>query len=200
MLEKNAEIKRLKDIFIKAKTAPRDEAGYFDDLDFHVEVGSAIVAVGKMKIYELKDELYLFLTDQYAPFRQDAINSLGRSINLMLPTFRDRAYEIWLNDPDENVKIEALSTWVGYFLESRNPEVLKILYNVIINRKSSVRIRKNAIFSLTWVAGKNFIDEHGNRDIMFSLDTDDPEEFGKWVDWSLVINIMKISIPDWKTT
>lgn len=197
MSKSDDEIKRLKDIFNKAKSAPRDESGYFDDLDFHNDVAGAIITIGKKNLFELKDELYPFLKDQYAPFRQYAVNSLGR--HLQLPTFRDKSYEIWLNDPDEDVKESALSNWAGYFLGTRNPAVLKILYEVLSNDEFSVSIRQSALFSLTWVAGDNFINERGNRELMFSLDTDDPEEFEKWVDWSFVINIMKTCIPNWKT-
>lgn len=196
VIERRREIERIKEIFKKAGYADRDDDGYFSDLDFHGAVGDALIDVGKEKYFELKDEIYPYLNDIYPPFREDAVNTLGWR-GFELPTFKDKLHEIWLNDPDKDVKAAALANWAGYYVNSKNPKVLKELYDIFISEEEPIKIRKKALVSLINVAGL-CPDGYEQRRIFFNIKAETHEEFNQEVNWDLVNHIMKSHVPGWR--
>lgn len=196
MSTKNVEIQKLQLIFEKAKTTPRNARNYFRDLELHNDLGDALITVGKKKLYELKNELYYYLHDKFPPFRKDAVMSLGWDTRLKLPTFEDKAYEIWKNDPDEEVCNVALIAWAGYFYGSKNAKILEELYSIFTSENYSVRIRRSALICLMYVADILADDKEANR-ILFDTNIEDHKEFNSSIDWITVNHIMKTCVPGW---
>jgi len=198
MSSRTEHIKALKAVFDKAKNAPRDENGYFQDRDLHNDVGDALIDVGKEALYELKGEIYSYLSDIFPDFRGDAVKTLGWDTRLKVPEFRDRAYEIWLSDPDDDVKAVSLSAWAGYYIGTSNPQVLKILYDILCNEKYDAYIRTHVFTRLLEVA-----EYDAHRDItsyMMLIDESRTNEaLNKVIDWNLVKSIMEKYVPGFKS-
>lgn len=198
MSDERFEIEDLKRIFENAKHAERDETtGHFMDLDFHDDVACAIIDVGKEKIYELKNEVYRYLNDPFPDFRAEAVRTLGYPTRLKLPEFRDKAYEIWISDPDEDVKIAAISAWAGYYDFTSNADVLKKLYKIIQSHQNSVLIRIRAFFCLIYVAEKPQ-DMREGYEILELRELESNQELDKAINWDRIDEIMEKYVPGWK--
>lgn len=194
MSERNDMIIELEAIFDKARTAERDEEGYFIDLDMHGAVGSALIGIGKEKINELRVEVYPYLNDPLPDFREDAVMTLGWHSRLMLPEFRDIAREIWLNDPNEDVRVVALIAWIGYYyFEPKDPKVLLELYEILTSGNFPIRARKHALIGLLDFSNIN-PDRTEQRDIALEMDLETHEEFNAIVDWNKVNRIMQTCV------
>lgn len=189
------EIIELEIIFKQALNAQRDIDGYFSDLDLHGKLADALIDVGKKKIHVLKEELYPYLKDIYPPFRVEAIKSLGWDTRLKLPTFKNKAYEIWKTDPEEEVREVALISWAGYYYETKDPEVLQELYDIAKSENFPVETRRSALVCLMDVANTQ-VDKSEQTRILFD-ESESHIEFNAIVDWALINQIMKTCIPGW---
>jgi hypothetical protein len=193
------EIEKLRKIFERAKNAPRDEQGWFEDLDLHREVGHALIVVGKREIYELEAEIYPYLEDPLADFREDAVTTLGWNNGLSIDDFRcNKAYGIFLKDPDNDVKVAALNAWGSYYAETKDSEVLKILYDILRSDQYYIRIRRYAYTLIYEVA-----DAFTNRfyEINEILDIEgiikSIEQFNASINWKRINKIMQDCVPGW---
>ena len=65
-----------------------------------------------------------------------------------MPEFRDRAFEIFLKDPDDYVKDTALSCWCNYFRGTKNKNILIKLYQILNNDNYSKSIRYTAYYGI----------------------------------------------------
>ncbi len=150
----HTETKALKQIFDMAKIAPRDKDGDFENFEFNNEVDMALFEIGKKRLYELKEEVYPYLKDACIRLRIQAIRTLGYDCGdgLNLPEFKDMAYEIWLNDPDNGVKEAAINEWVTYHVGSKDPIILKYLYNIVYSERYTIHARIVALLGIMEVA------------------------------------------------
>ena len=154
MSSKFQQTETLKQILEQAKLTPRDQKGYFKDYNFSGDLGDALFYIGKGKIYELKDEIFPYLKDADPSLRETAVRALGRSWGkgLNLPEFKDMAYEIWLNDPDNGVKEAAIDEWITYHVGSKDPIILKYLYNIVYSDQHTIHTRVVALLGIMEVA------------------------------------------------
>ncbi len=154
MSNKSEQTEALKKILEQAKLSPRDQKGYFKDYNFSGDLGDALFYIGKGKIYELKDEIFPYLKDVEPSLRRTAIRALGHGWGkgLNLPEFKDIAYEMWLNDPDKEVKEVALSEWIPYYAGTKEPLILKCLYNISYSDQHTIHARVVALLGVMEVA------------------------------------------------
>jgi hypothetical protein len=147
------QIATLKEILKRGKEAPRDDENWINDLELHNAVGEALIDVGKEQIYELADEIYPYLNDPFSEFRAEAVRTLGWSSRLRIKEFcLNQAYDIWEKDPDEEVKIAALAAWIYFYSETKNPEILCKLYNILLEQKFYPRIGAYALDGILDIA------------------------------------------------
>lgn len=189
------EINKLKKIFETAKNTSRNSRYYLKDLELHNELTEALIDVGKNRIFELKEEIYPYLTDNFPTFRLEAIKSLGWDTRLKLLTFKSKAYEIWKTDPEEEVREVALIAWAGYYYETKDPKVLQELYDIAKSENFSVETRRSALVCLMDVANTQ-VDKSEQTRILFD-ESEEHSEFNALVDWDLINQIMKTCIPGW---
>ena len=154
MSNKLQQAEALKKIFEKVKYCSIDKDGYLEDFNFASDLDEALFNVGKEKIYELKDEVYPYLNNIDPSFRETAIRALGFGWGkgLNLPEFRDIAYKMWLNDPNDRVKEAALDEWITYYAGSKEPVILKCLYNIIYSNQCTIHARVVALLGFIEVA------------------------------------------------
>jgi hypothetical protein len=197
MSELTEQVRTLKAVFEKAKHTPRRESGRLTDLDLHGELQHALCVVGDKKLFELKDEIYPYLKDQFSEFREEAVRTLGSCNGLQLDEFRDVAYDIWLNDPNENVKVAALNAWTGYYDGAKNPIILKNLYTIFRNEQYAIRIRVYALYGFMDVADAfSYLAEPS--EILFLTELEDQKELNKAIDWGKMNRLMQQYVPGWK--
>jgi hypothetical protein len=197
MSNKRRQVNKIKKAFEIAKRATRDSEGYFEDLDLHGDVGCALGEIGKEKLYEFKDEVFSYLTDPFAEFREEAIKTLGWDTRLHVPDFQDKAHEIWLNDPDEDVKRAALNAWACYYIDTANVEVMKELYNIFISRDNPIELRTHALAALIDVAEAP-ADRREGYHILSLGDLEEHSELEEAIDWDRVRTLMKKYVPGWE--
>lgn len=192
------QIQGLKELFQKSRNSPRREDGRIADRKLYNTIGEALIIVGKEDIYELAEEIYPFLNDPFPEFRAEAVKTLGWSSRLGIKEFcKDQAYKIWESDPDEDVKIAAIGAWGDYYARTKNPDVLKKLYNITTSLEYSSEIRAWALEGLFEVADA-WKNPREGYDILDLGDYKDPIEFNKVVDWNRVHHVMQECVPGWK--
>lgn len=190
MLDHEKEINEFRELFVKARHAPRRK-NEFEDLRLKDRLVTAIGNVGLARLEEFKHHLYFYLNDPSPYIRGYAIESLGYSDGFFDPEFKDRAYQIWKTDPDEIVRATALVAWVEYHVGTQDPKALKILYDILTSKKYSVMVRKNALCSLLEVSGM-YLEDITKIMVMGSLT---PHQFEKAVEWDKVNHIMDAYVP-----
>ncbi len=197
--ERDTEIKALKAVFVQANNTSRREDHRFSDRDLYWDVAGALIDIGKKQFYELKNEVRFYLNDPYAEFRAEAVRTLGWNTRLGDHDFqKNEAYKIWLEDPDEEVKVAALSSWGTYYVATKDVWVLKILYNILKTKnKYSNRIKAHALDSFLDVADAMSSPSEG-YEILALSELETSEEFNNAVNWPRLHEIMKIYVPGWK--
>src|SRR5690606_13857933 len=68
--------------------------------------------------------------------------------------FKDKAWEIYKNDPDEVVQVTAFLNWFSYYKNTKDKKVLKTLLNILKEHKN-IDIRIEALRGLYLVYGKD---------------------------------------------
>ena len=91
---------------------------YKDDTVLCRQVLNTISIVNQYQILELSNEIAKLLT--LKQLRSFAIESLG--FWLQVPSFKQHAYKIFLDDPELEVKYTALLAWASYYTASKDPE------------------------------------------------------------------------------
>ncbi len=191
------DVEAVRKIFEKAKHTPRDAEGHFEDFKLEGEVYGALMDVGEKKIYELKDEAYKYLDDPLPKYRKEAAIALGWGGNLMVPEFKDKAYEMWLNDPVENVRVAAFVAWAVYYNYTADPKVLQYLYNIIRSHQYTIEVRTYAILALIEVSGEEPLPCEGIN-VLEMAELENQDELTKAIDWDRINYIMKKYVPNWK--
>ena len=186
MSNKAARAKALKEVFEAAKRAPK-KYGFPRDNNLRHDLNDALFAVGKESIYELKDEIFPFLKEENPYFREKAIRVLGydNGDGLNLPEIKDIAYDFWLNDPDDSVRVAALDEWGHCYAFSKNPSILKYLYNVIYSEQYSSDARNRALLNFMRIA-----------DERIPADVHDTYSLGRIKDSKLFLEAMNSSFAD----
>ena len=147
---------------------------------------------GKRQIYDLVPELYKLL-DHWDPYlREPAVANLGWW--LKVPEFKERVYEIFVNDENHNVKFSALQSWTSYYADTQNSSVLEELYKILINDNYYVGVRDVALMGIFDVIGvkSNFYDPYTSDLIRCNL----PSEFNSKVEWKEVTDLLKKYAPN----
>jgi len=183
-------------IFLKLEAELIDEKGklnrklYSDALDIFSIISSE-------KINELESEVFRALKCKDEDIREAAVLTLGLKSRLGVQRFRDVAFKIWLEDESLSVKRAALAVWAGYYDCSQDPVVLKILYEILKNRKYSIDIRCEALFSMFTVMNETskFFNPH-NDTLSFTYPEPTPDEFNKKIDWEELELLLRKYIPE----
>lgn len=152
---------------------------------------SCFSMIGKEKLYELVEEVKSFLSCCDFGLRESAIVTLGLSSRLHLPEFRETAYKIWLEDEDDYVKEAALRSWISYYDNTQNVEVLKTLYSILTNENYTVDARKDALDGIFYVSAEK---------VTFHIQSfhkiTTHQELNDKIDWDEVTNVMKRYAPE----
>lgn len=191
-------IQALKEIFDKAKISSRRPSGKLENLYFHSDLVGAIIKVGEEKLYDLKNELLIYLSDQCPELRSEAVQSLGWDTGFNDKEFqKNEAYQIWLNDPSEDVRRVALVAWARYHAFSKNPIVLKHLYNIFRSEEYSNDIRAHALKKFMDVADEDYYPGEAIR-ILELGEIEDKKTFLASMDWGKINRIMDQYVPNWR--
>jgi len=192
------QVQTLREIFERAKLAPRDKEGCFEDLHLRGEVFHALICAGRDQLTELRDYVYEYITDPYEDFRSEAVESLGWDTGFNDKEFqKNEAYQIWLNDPSEDVRRVALVAWARYHAFSKNPMVIKYLYNIFRSDKYSFDIRSCALSNFIHVADAQTYPRE-IMDILELGEIEDKKTFLASMDWGKINRIMDQYVPNWR--
>lgn len=193
MSEQTTNIEYLRNVLNRAKTDLYLN-GKLDE-ELHEEIFEVFYEIKAHKLTVLANEVYALLNSNDSFIRRDAVAVLGFTTRLHMPEFRDKAYDIFLNDPDDSVKYTALCAWTSYYLESNNNKVLKILYNILIDNNNSSSIRDQAYYGIFTTIDILF---HKRMDITRKnlLKYKTSEEFNKHIDWQELETIMRKYAPE----
>lgn len=194
MSAKTEIIESIRKTLSNAKSGLYDAAGNADRKLFK-ETLSAFSLIKEYNLTILSKEVYQLLESDEPLIRQDAVATLGFTTRLHLPEFRDKAYEIFLNDPDDSVKATALNAWTGYYFKSNNRDVLKILYNILIDNSNYASIRDIAYHGIFTTIDDLFTtsNEITRKNL---LRYKNPEEFNQHIDWQELEAIMRKYAPE----
>lgn len=148
---------------------------------------------GKAGLEELIPELWLLVEHPNPYFRDDAVTNLG--VHFLVPEFKQKSHEIFLNDEDDNVRFRALGSWIAYHYETKNKDILEELYKISINDYNSNSIRERALTGILNVIGirpKNPL--FYEVDLTFDYKTS--EQFNINAPWKEVITVLKKYAPE----
>lgn len=148
---------------------------------------------GKRGLYELVPELYQ-LVDHWDPYlRAPAVSNLG--CWLKVPEFKERVYEIFINDDSDDVKFSALQSWRTYHRGTANKLVIEQLYKILINDNYDISVREVALMGIFEVIGvwPESFDPY-TSDLIMQCNT--PAEFNSKVEWKEVTELLKKYAPD----
>lgn len=140
-----------------------------------------LVDIGKGGHQELKTDVHAFLTHEDPMLRATAIKVLA--FYWGLEEYKDVAKEMFVNDPDDETRADALIWWSCFFKDTNNPEVLKMLYDQLKSQDNAFMIRETAYRAVFNVSKLNRTERPAN--ILKIRDIDNE------VDWDLVEKIMK---------
>ena len=156
---------------------------------------SALSLIGKEKIYDLSNEVYDLLGCSDEVIRETVVTTLGLICFLHLPEFKEKAYQVWLEDEDANVREAGLAAWSSYYAGTKNPDVLKILYKILVDESYPVDHRREAMQDIFSVSHEpsNFYEPFKSR-CFYMLKSH--EDFNQKVDWNEMKAIMKKYAPD----
>ncbi len=163
---------------------------------FYEILMDTIFAIEKEKIYELVPDLYKLLEHPLRDIREEVVYVLGLITRLHVPEFRDRAFQIWLEDKDNMVKEAALHVWATYYLGTKNANALKVLYDILVDESYPVDFRSTAmqeIFTVTQEPS-NFYDPFQSRQFFDHKLTH--EKLNALIDWKEIEGIMKKHAPE----
>ncbi len=195
MSNKTETIERLRNVLKRVKSELYVNGVSNDDL--FDDAFDAFALIKEQNLIVLAKEIYDLLDHEDKIIRKEAVALLGFTTRLHVPEFRDKAYEIFLNDPDDSVKSTALIAWVSYFFKSNNPKVLEILYAILIDNNNSFNIREMSYCGIFSTIDLLFA-ERVNIDLntRHLHDGDDPEEFNKQINWEWLEDVMRQYAPE----
>ena len=198
MWENKFQTKKLKDILQSGIKKPRDNEGFLENLEMHQVIYGAIIDVGKYQLVELEKEIYPYLYDAYSGFREEAVIPLGWSTSLAIPEFcRSQAYQIWMDDLDDDVRVAALVAWSWYYISVKDHRFLDVLFAILRNNDFSCRMRVHALKSI-YDAGNVFSNIKKAHSIFDLLDIEDPTAFENAIDLEHVEKIVHDCITLWE--
>lgn len=147
---------------------------------------------GKRGLYELVPELYKLIDHWDSNLRQPAVANLGWW--LKVPEFKDRAYEIFMNDEDGHTASSALASWVSHYIDTKDAFVLEELYKALINDNLCIYVREAALSGIFEVIGikSKFYDGY-TSDL---IKCHSPKEFNSKVEWKEVTELLRQYAPN----
>ena len=159
------------------------------------DLTDALSIIGKEKLYALSKEVYDLLGSTNVVVRETVVTTLGLICFLHLPEFKEKAYQVWLEDEDANVRKAALAAWASYYAGTKNSGVLKILYKILVDESYPVDHRREAMEDIFSVSHEpsNFYNPFKSRHF-YMLKSH--EDFNQKVDWNEMKAIMKKYAPD----
>lgn len=116
------------------------------------EIYDAIIDIGKKCLYTFEPEVKKMLESEDEEHRRAAIMVFGTYWER--ENFKDKAWEIYKNDPDEVVQVTAFLNWFSYYKNTKDKKVLKTLLNILKEHKN-IDIRIEALRGLYLVYGKD---------------------------------------------
>jgi hypothetical protein len=190
MSNETENIEELRKTLILAKdTIARDD---YDENSYQIfsKTIRILGLISNNKIYDLKKEVIDLLVCNEENVRKEAVATLGYTTRLHLPEFKEIAYQVWLSDTSSFVKRTALSAWASYFLETRSPLVLTILYSVLIDEDYNIMIRSQAYISIFTTIDLNHPDYDRISTLGELLKCKSNEEFNGKINWNAIHKIM----------
>ncbi len=186
-------IKELRDVLKRVKNELYVNGIVNDDL--FEQAFNAFALIKEHQLTILTKEIYDLLDHEDAIIRKEAIALLGFSTRLHVPEFRDKAYEIFLNDQDESVKSTALRAWASYYFKSDDKRVLKILYSILLDETQHAFVRADAYVGIYTTISDLFTASNSIKTTPL-IKSKTPEQFNSHVDWQEVKNILLKYAPE----
>jgi hypothetical protein len=187
-------IERLRNILKRAKDEMYDQNGKLN-ISLHSDVSEALCEIKDNNLTILAKEIYALLDSPSIGVKRDAIATLGFTTRLHVPEFRDKAYEIFLNDPDDSVKSTSIRAWVSYYYESDDEKVLKKLYKILIDENQSCFVRSAAYMGIHTTI-KDLFNSRTSLDTDPLISSETPEEFNKQINWPWLEDVMRQYAPE----
>lgn len=117
------------------------------------DVYDALIDIGKKDFREYESRIRSFLHHQETDIRRAAIMVLGCYWNIA--SFVEELYTIWKEDEDDDVRVTALICWVGYFLKSKNRNIINELKVLSKDSQEDIFVRLEALRGIVNVLGAN---------------------------------------------
>ena len=163
---------------------------WFDNAD------SIMSRAGKEELYELIPDIFKMLNCKDGLLRGQAIITLSFDTRLQSPEAKDIAYKMWLEDDDEGVRESALMAWTAFYTNTKDPKILKKLYEIIKSKNHPVAHRFEAlrnIYAVSQVKSESY-NPYSRKFCNYPKKTH--EEFEQLVDWEEIKSILKKYAPD----
>ena len=194
IVKETKSINEMREILHRGKVECKENSIYSDEALID-KVLDVLNIVGRSKIYKLVPDIYPLLESDCEWLREEAVVTLGYYSRLQIPEFRDKAYEIWLNDPSEDVKEKALFVWIGYYNGTEDSDVLKILYGILCDEKNSIWVRYVSLRGILSVTNESFSFMRLSKINSNLSDSASHEEFNKQVKWEEVRAVVEKYAP-----
>lgn len=190
---KDKTIIKLEETLLKAKYRDPTQYHTYEDESIVIDAFNAMGEIEKNGYIELLKYLYDFLEDPDEYLRAQAVSSFGGFTKLEVPEFRNKAFDIWNNQSEDNyVRFVALGVWSGFYRDSCDKEVLVTLYNFLCDKTNETDLRIQALATIYEASG-TMTHEIGKW-VLRSLGNDelsDPNVFNETVNWDQINEIMK---------
>ena len=161
-----------------------------EDLVLFEQSIHAISMINQYQIFELAETVFKIIVIK--DLRSLAVETLG--FWLHVPWFKQSAYEIFVNDPDLEVKFSALLSWVSYYTGTKDPIVLEKLYTILINDNNPIPIRKIALTGILNISDFNY--KQSDPSMANLMNMISKKTFYEHINWEIITNIMKTYAPE----
>jgi hypothetical protein len=125
------------------------------------DVYDALIDIGKKELRQFESKVYSFLDHQETDIRRAAIKVLGCYWNV--EGFDDTLHNIWKNDQDDDVRLTALICWIGYFLDTKSPNIARELKVLAKDGQEDKFMRLEALRGIVNVLGASEDDINFNE-------------------------------------
>lgn len=189
-------IKKVKEVFEKAKIFERDKKGNFkEDKSLRYEdtfrnaVRHAVVVCGKDYLSEFDTEIIKYIDHPDDQIQLEVLTVLGFRFKSPLLK-KEKLYEIFMNTKkDPLVRDAALELWARLFVGTCNKEVLNLLYDALIYEEEYF-IKTTAYYYILYVCGVPSEKIHGLSA------TSDIDKIHKRMDWDYIHELMRKYSPE----
>lgn len=156
---------------------------YSNDVD---DAYDALIEIGKCDYHqELIEDVKKFISHEEPDLQKASIMVLG--YYWKIPDFEHELLEILNNNSDDDVRVAALTNWVGYYQRTKNKEIILKLNKLLRDSSEDLFIRVEALRSLGRVADIEIKD-----DVIRSLErAKSYDEMENLIPWSIVDSIVE---------